>query len=149
MQSPQNQFQEVESISIPNNQNNPTSVNTSQAAQQSNQANPLIYQTYSPKIIVSPYPYSPAVVKEKPKRVIRAPIKLSPESITTVCPFCEETINTVVEKNYNIKAILTAIGTCFVGFACLQACNNKKIGFHDSIHSCPNCKGNIGTYNVI
>jgi hypothetical protein len=48
-----------------------------------------------------------------------------------------------------MKALLIAIGTCYCGFACMQACNNKAIDINDCEHSCPKCGNIIGTYYAV
>ncbi len=151
MQTPQTENTTIQIIPISNNPNDSMSVNTPQVTQQGNQENQQNYKSFNNKVIIYPPPPPPPkpVKSSQPTKRITIPIKFNPESITTDCPFCGKTINTDVKKTFNIKAILTAIGTCFIGFACLQVCNNKKISCHDSIHTCPKCKGNIGTYHVI
>lgn len=147
MQTTQNQNQTLETIPISNNHYNPMPVNTPQVAQPINQANPIYNQNINPTVIINQK--QPDVVIKTTKTFISEPIKFGPESMSTSCPFCKEVNPTVVKKNYNIKAILTAIGTCFVGFACLQICNNKEIGCQDSIHTCPKCNHNLGTYYIM
>ena len=62
------------------------------------------------------------------------------------CPFCDESIQTGTKTSINMKALLPAIGTFYIGFVIMQACKNKEISCLDYEHSCPNCGNVIGTY---
>ena len=144
MQGPTTQTPTFEIIPISNNQHNSTPSNTLQDTKPSNQVNPTLTQNFNPVLIIKQTTPPKKDIRRPPP--FKPPPKFSPESIRMECPHCRESISTNVEKVLNIKAILTAIGTCFVGFVCFQICNNKKIGFHDYIHSCPNCGDEIGAY---
>ena len=74
---------------------------------------------------------------------------IGPKSERMVCPFCQEDIDTEVKKTRNMKAFLTAIGTCYCGFAIFQMCRNKEVSCEDVEHSCPNCKHIVGIYHVM
>ena len=65
------------------------------------------------------------------------------------CPHCQKNIITKKKKKTTMKALLIAIGTCYCGFACMQACNDKAIDIHDCEHSCPKCGNIIGTYYAV
>lgn len=65
------------------------------------------------------------------------------------CPYCKKNIVTNTKKSTNMKALLIAIGTCYCGFAVMQACNNKSININDCEHSCPKCGNIIGTYYAV
>lgn len=71
------------------------------------------------------------------------------ESKIMRCPFCKKNISTNTKKSMNIKALLIAIGTCYCGFAIMQACNHKSISMNDCEHSCPKCGRIIGTYYAV
>ena len=111
---------------------------------------PQINQTVAPVINNNPTiivpENKPPVIEIKTKRTIFGPIKLGLEPQSLKCPFCEETITTQIEKSTNIKALLTAIGTLFIGFVLIQICKNKPVGCKDCEHTCPNCGHIIGKY---
>lgn len=73
----------------------------------------------------------------------------SQEPKPMVCPYCKKNIVTITKKSTNMKALLIAIGTCYCGFAVMQACNNKSININDCEHSCPKCGNIIGTYYAV
>ena len=66
-----------------------------------------------------------------------------------VCPYCKKNMVTNTKKSTNMKALLIAIGTCYCGFACMQACNHKAININDCEHSCQKCGNIIGTYYAV
>ena len=113
--------------------------------------NPKIIQNYNPSFnpVIQTAP-TQVVVENKlsvrPNRVIIDPIKLELEPKTISCPFCEEVINTKIEKSTNIKALLIAIGTLYIGFVLIQTCRGKVVSWEDCVHSCPNCGHMIGKY---
>ena len=71
------------------------------------------------------------------------------ESKIMDCPFCKKKIATNTKKSMNIKAFLIALGTCYCGFAIMQACNHKSVSMDDCEHSCPKCGRIIGTYYAV
>lgn len=85
-------------------------------------------------------------IEVKTKRTISRPVKFGLESKKMNCPFCDEPIQTGTKTSMNMKALLTAIGTFYIGFVIMQACKNKEISCLDCEHSCPNCGNVIGTY---
>ena len=124
-----------------NPQNNP---------QNNNQFNPTFNPTINPVFenkptIIVPEK-EPPKIEIKTRRTIFGPIKLGLEPQSLKCPFCEETITTQIEKSTNIKALLTAIGTLFIGFVLIQMCKNKPVGCKDCEHTCPSCGHIIGKY---
>ncbi len=151
MQNETNPAQTLEITPI-SSYHNPTSLNTPQGIQPSIQANPKMSQFFNPQnnvqVVINQTPKT-EVYNPEPITVYEPPPKLDQESINMTCPFCKKPILTKVEKQFNIKAILTAIGTCFVGFVCLQICNNKTIGCQDSVHICPKCNKKIGEYYIM
>ena len=88
-------------------------------------------------------------VKTKTKRTITGPVNLGLESKKMTCPFCEEVITTNVEKSTNMKALLTAIATLYIGFVMIQTCRGKAVGWEDCQHSCPKCNQTIGNYRAM
>ena len=149
MQNQTNPAQTLEITPI-SSYHNPTSLNTPQEIKPSIQANPNMNQVFNPNInVVINQTGNTKENNTGPITVYEPPPKLDQESINMTCPFCKKPILTKVEKQFNIKAILTAIGTCFVGFVCLQICNNKTIGCQDSVHICPECNNKIGEYYIM
>ena len=73
-------------------------------------------------------------------------LKLGIESKRIECPFCGENIKTEIHKSTNIKALLTAIGTFYIGFVLIQTCKDKPINCKDCEHTCPNCGHIVGKY---
>ena len=124
-----------------NPQNNP---------QNNNQFNPTFNPTINPvfenKPTIIVQEKEPRKIEIKTRRTIFGPIKLGLEPQSLKCPFCEETITTQIEKSTNIKALLTAIGTLFIGFVLIQMCKNKPVGCKDCEHTCPSCGHIIGRY---
>ena len=82
----------------------------------------------------------------KKKRVLTGFNSLGIESKRIQCPFCEENIKTEIHKSTNIKAVLIAIGTFYIGFVLIQTCKNKPISCKDCEHTCPNCGHIVGKY---
>ena len=123
--------------------------------------NPKIIQNYNPSFnpIIQTAPTQVEVkidnklpiesVKIKPKRTITGPVNLGLESKKITCPFCEEEIDTVVEKSTNMKALITAIATLYIGFVMIQTCRGKAVGWEDCQHSCPKCNKTIGNYRAM
>ena len=116
------------------------------------QINPIINPQINPNINVSPNivvnnETKLPPIEIKPQRTImRAPIKVGTQPLTMQCPFCNEKIQTRINKTTNMKALLTAIGLCYCGFAGMQACNNKEVGCDDCEHECPSCGYKVGNY---
>lgn len=128
--------------------------------------NPQFNQNFNPQFnpIISPQinPVISPVIKNNPKLNIQIENKIpkveiktkrsfinvdfGPESKRMVCPHCDELIDTKTKISMNMKALLTAIATCYIGFVVMQACNKKAISFDDCEHTCPNCGITIGTY---
>ena len=134
-----------------NPQMNPGMVNPTNAPQfnqnASHQVNPNI--SVSPTITNAPN-ITVNVTNDKPKRAktfIPLDLGLDPETIT--CPHCEETITTDTKKIMNMKALLIAIGTFYVGLVLTQVIKGKSIGCEDCEHTCPLCKRKIGKYNAL
>ena len=137
------------------------------------QFNPQINQNYNPqfapKIIQNYNPsFNPVIqtaptkvevkidnklpiesVKTKTKRTITGPVNLGLESKKMTCPFCEEVIETTIEKTTNMKALITAIATLYIGFVMIQTCRGKAVGWEDCQHSCPKCNQTIGNYRAM
>ena len=88
-----------------------------------------------------------AVIRQK-SYVVQYHLDFKPIFVKS-CPNCNEEITTRVEKSTNIKALCTAIWTCYCGFACLQAFRKKPISFQDVKHLCPKCGYNFGSYYVM
>ena len=111
------------------------------------QFNPIIKPIIknSPKIDVN-VETKPPKIEIKKKRTIVPNVKLGLKPKNMICPFCEEHIVTETETSMNMKAFCTAIGTFYIGFVMMQACNNKEISCQDCEHSCPLCHNIIGTY---
>jgi hypothetical protein len=122
---------------------------------------PQITQTYAPSFnpVIQPAPTKVEVkidnklpigsVKTKTKRTITGPVNLGLEPKKITCPFCEEEIDTVVEKSTNMKALITAIATLYIGFVMIQTCRGKAVGWEDCQHSCPKCNKTIGYYRAM
>ena len=108
--------------------------------------NPTINPVFENKPTIIVQEKEPPKIEIKTRRTIFGPIKLGLEPQSLKCPFCEETITTQIEKSTNIKALLTAIGTLFIGFVLIQICKNKPVGCKDCEHTCPNCGHIIGKY---
>lgn len=70
------------------------------------------------------------------------------ESLTIICPVCEGSVQTITKKKTNMKALLTAIGTCYCGYACYQCFNGKEVTCEcdDYEHYCPVCNYKFGVY---
>ena len=125
------------------------------------QFTPQITQTFNPQInpVIQTGPQKIEVkvdnklpiesVKTKTKRTITGPVNLGLESKKMTCPFCEEVIDTVVEKSTNMKALITAIATLYIGFVMIQTCRGKAVGWEDCQHSCPKCNKTIGSYRAM
>ena len=77
------------------------------------------------------------------------PVKVGLEPERMECPFCQEKIETQTKRSTNIKALLTAIGTLYIGFYLIQTCKGKPVSFDDCEHSCPKCGNIIGTYYAV
>ena len=108
--------------------------------------NPTINPVFENKPTIIIQEKEPPKIEIKTLRTIFGPIKLGLEPQSLKCPFCEETITTQIEKSTNIKALLTAIGTLFIGFVLIQMCKNKPVGCKDCEHTCPSCGHIIGKY---
>ena len=125
------------------------------------QFTPQITQTFNPQInpVIQTAPTKVEVkidnklpigsVKTKTKRTITGPVNLGLEPKKIACPFCEEEIDTVVEKSTNMKALITAIATLYIGFVMIQTCRGKAVGWEDCQHSCPKCNKTIGYYRAM
>ena len=115
------------------------------------QFNPVFAPTFSP--VFAPQISQPIEVERKEKtitnRTITGLVKLELEPKTISCPFCEEEINTKIKKSTNIKALLIAIGTLYIGFVLIQTCRGKAVSCKDCEHSCPNCGHLIGKYHAM
>lgn len=89
-----------------------------------------------------------------PQQIIKTTITHPPlpsfdrESVTIKCPVCDNLVQTIIKKKTNMKALLTAIGTCYCGYACYQCFNGKEVTCEcdDYEHYCPNCNHKFGVY---
>ena len=108
--------------------------------------NPTINPVFENKPTIIVQEKEPPKIEIKTTRTLIGPVKVGLEPQSLKCPFCEETITTQIEKSTNIKALLTAIGTLFIGFVLIQICKNKPVGCKDCEHTCPNCGHIIGKY---
>ena len=88
----------------------------------------------------------PTNITVKTIRTLTGPVKVGLEPERMECPFCQEKIETQTKRSTNIKALLTAIGTLYIGFYLIQTCKGKPVSFDDCEHSCPNCRQIIGKY---
>ena len=139
---------------VPNMYNNPAynpTFNPQFNPQFNPNVNPVISPNINPTIVQKPtievkVDNAPKQIQVKSRRTLTGPLKLGIESKRMVCPFCEETIDTETDRSTNIKALLTAIGTCYCGFALIQKCKGKPVDCNDCEHSCPNCGHMIGKY---
>ena len=120
-----------------NNPNNTVSINPSF------QANPNITQN---PVINNNIDIKQPEIKIKKQKTHLGPTEFGLESVTMTCHNCEESVMTRIVKTTNIKAVLTAIGTLYIGLVCIQICNNKSIGCEDCEHYCPLCGFKLGRY---
>ena len=90
----------------------------------------------------------PAVKIDQTRTFIPPPPEFDPEPITMYCYVCKRQIRTQVTKKGNIRALLTAIGTCYCGYACYQCFSGKNVSCDcdDYEHKCPNCGTKLGVY---
>ena len=96
----------------------------------------------------------PTINVEMPKAIIKTKRTHSivpsfgRESVTLFCPVCDKPVQTIIKKKTNMKALLTAIGTCYCGYACYQCFNGKEVTCEcdDYEHYCPNCNYKFGVY---
>lgn len=51
------------------------------------------------------------------------------ESLTLFYHVCEIAVPNIIKKIINMKALLTALGSCYCGYACYQYCNCKEVGY--------------------
>jgi len=116
--------------------------------------NPQNTQTYNPQttinfnpiITTSPPPQPQPVIQINQTRTFTGPLKLGLESKRINCPHCNQEIDTQIETSMNMKALITAIATLYIGYVLIQICKNKEVTCVDCEHSCPNCKHIIGKY---
>ncbi|ODN04828.1 Cell death-inducing p53-target protein 1 [Orchesella cincta] len=81
--------------------------------------------------------------------VVTRGVPLASKSIDVVCPHCQTSIRTSIEKRPGIMAYLSgaimACLCCFCGCClipcCIEECMEVK-------HTCPNCDGLIGKYRL-
>ena len=119
--------------------------------------NPQIIQNYNPSFnpVIQTAPtkveveIKPPPTKVRTKRTITGPVNLGLEPKKMTCPFCEEVIETNIEKSTNMKALITAIATLYIGFVMIQTCRGKAVGWEDCQHSCPKCNQTIGNYRAM
>ena len=119
--------------------------------------NPQIIQNYNPSFnpVIQTAPtkveveIKPQTTKVRTKRTITGPVNLGLEPKKMTCPFCEEVIETNIEKSTNMKALITAIATLYIGFVMIQTCRGKAVGWEDCQHSCPKCNQTIGNYRAM
>ena len=87
----------------------------------------------SPPIIVNQIPINPGNLKTSP--------------VNTICPFCRNSISTLVEKEFN------CLNCCFCCWSwpiwlIVQLVRDKELNCTDATHKCPNCGRIIGQYNA-
>lgn len=166
------QNQNLETTQLANNTHNKLILNDPQITQPNIQVspnnnpqntinfNPQFNPTYNPQFnpvfnpVINTNPHininnELPKIEIKPRRILAPRVKLDNKSKKMNCPYCEEFIETETEKSLNIKALLTAIATFYIGFVVIQACKNKDISFQDCEHTCPKCGTVIGKYYVM
>ena len=123
--------------------------------------NPKIIQNYNPSFnpVIQAAPTQVEVkvennlpvsrVTTKIERKLTGPVNLGLEPKIMNCPFCGKKITTNIKKSTNMKALLTAIGTLYIGFVMIQTCRGKAVGWEDCQHSCPECNETIGNYRAM
>ena len=138
---------------LPNMNNNPQNTQTynpqntqSYNPQNTQTYNPQNTQTYNPQttinfnpiITTSPPPQPQPVIQINQTRTFTGPLKLGLESKRINCPHCNQEIDTQIETSMNMKALITAIATLYIGYVLIQICKNKEVTCVDCEHSCPN-----------
>ena len=94
-----------------------------------------ILRTEEQMIRTIPYTNNPIIINQVAQRFISSP-KLGPSSVTMVCPFCKNCINTITNSEFNF------VSCCLLGFifyACFQLCQGKSILCENVEHTCPAC----------
>ncbi|KAI0239684.1 hypothetical protein LSAT2_009593 [Lamellibrachia satsuma] len=89
------------------------------------------------------------VIQQAPQVAVHASLRDTP--VRTVCPFCSASVVTSVNFEIGSNAIVWCVGMfllfcicrcelgcCFIPF-CMDSCK-------DTVHSCPNCHMQIGTW---
>ena len=139
--------------------NNPTMLpNINNNPQNAQNFNPTFNPIISPQInpVFNPhFENKPTINVNMPKMEVKTTKTFigvtkfgsNPERMS--CPNCHENIITRTEKSTNMKALLTAIGTCYCGFALFQICNGKDTSINDCVHYCPICGLKIGVYYAL
>ena len=149
MNAAQNPNQTLETAQLANNpQQNPMFYNAPQGIQPNIQVNPTVAPSIQGGITIAPVIKTQQApqININPTRTITRAVNVESEPEIMICPFCNEKIETQVTTSINMKSILVAIVSCYVGLALFQICNKKKVGCQDAEHKCPNCGYKIGCY---
>ena len=73
-------------------------------------------------------------------------LKTSP--ITVCCPYCKQTVTTIVETKFNCANCCLCLYAGLFVWMCIQCCREKDISCNDANHRCPSCQGLIGSYSA-
>ena len=86
------------------------------------------------------------IVNQVAPRYVVAPQAFGTDSVTCVCPFCKNLINTIITSEFNWASCCLC---CFAGclfYLCFQLCRGKGLACENVIHNCPACGSFIGKY---
>ena len=76
------------------------------------------------------------------------PLDLKTSPTTVVCPFCKQTVTTIVETECSGASVCCCICTSLVCWVIFQICRNKDLNCNDATHKCPSCGNTIATYTA-
>ena len=126
---------------FPNSPNNNSRNNSTSSFQINSNFTPIFNNQYSNLNTIS--------IRTNQQSIIFLTEKFGIEPKKIVCKFCGEHIRTRTQKSTNIKAVLTAMWTLYIGFVLIQICKGKPVSCEDCVHICPNCGHEIGKYHAM
>ena len=78
---------------------------------------------------------------------VQQQFKSNPTIIT--CPFCKNTVSTIVENNFNAGSCILCLFTGILCWVIILSCMGKDLTCCDATHKCPNCGSILGKYTAI
>ena len=109
-------------------------------------------QPYPQQIYSQGYPQNPQYIQPQPivtnQIVVSNPTALRSSSMTMLCPFCKNYINTKVTKSCSCCNVCCFCMTTPLTWALFQLIRGKDVICMNAKHSCPNCGANLGQYEA-
>ncbi len=94
-------------------------------------------------------PLAQAPIQNQPivvNQVALPQLKTSP--VTVCCPYCKQTVTTIVETQFNCAICCLCLMTGLFVWMCFQCCRDKDLSCNDATHRCPSCQAMIGSYSA-